>query len=224
MPTLPPRARPPKPARGPHARCRWDRAAKVWRVRLTFAGRKLVEEYLAKYPEPQVILGRRYPKFLREAEYRIGRDGVVAAAAVGVANAVRCWRPERATLPTVVTWHVFAAIQKEAWPKGRTLPPGTRIVSLEALMATPGGDRSEPPARPEPDTDDIEDAAYRVAGLMKGLPPKQAEAVRLLYGVGTGERRTLAEVGRVLGCGRVNVQSLVARAMATMRERAGVAG
>lgn len=85
-----------------------------WVRRLTDEGKGIVADYLAKYPNPEIILTVN-PKgnwLLRYANKVFGFEEVHCIAIEAVACSVARWDPSRCSISNVVSWGVYGAIRR----------------------------------------------------------------------------------------------------------------
>ena len=79
----------------------------------------------------------------------------------------------------------------------------------------------EDPSRPSPEARVLErDLADRIERALDVVSEREREILRLRYGIGTGEERTLEEIGRRLSITRERVRQLEARALEKIRRHA----
>lgn len=79
----------------------------------------------------------------------------------------------------------------------------------------------EDPSLPSPEARVLErDLADRIERALDVLSEREREILRLRYGIGTGEERTLEEIGRRLSITRERVRQLEARALEKIRRHA----
>ncbi len=79
----------------------------------------------------------------------------------------------------------------------------------------------EDPSLPSPEARVLEqDLADRIERALEVVSEREREILRLRYGIGTGEERTLEEIGRRLSITRERVRQLEARALEKIRRHA----
>ena len=57
----------------------------------------------------------------------------------------------------------------------------------------------------------------QVAGVLEGLDPREAQVIRLRFGIGDGYPRTLEEVGSVFNVTRERIRQIEAKALRKLR-------
>jgi RNA polymerase primary sigma factor len=94
---------------------------------------------------------------------------------------------------------------------------GARALSLEALLGT--GQSLPDPRAPEPgDAGLDEDVSGRLRAMLDQLAPRDAEILRLRYGLDDQDPLSLREIGTRLGISHERVRQLELRALARMAE------
>lgn len=178
-----------------------------WVRVLTAEGRALAASYLAAYPRPAVILGRRFPGLLRRAIAEYGDDEVQQVAAMGVMNAAGIFDPTRGfEFSTLVMPHVRALV-------GRMLQNRAGYRAARQLDPTsenaPGWDAVPAPASmPSPYQPDEWNR------LLAPLHPRLRRVVLCLL----VEELTLEQTGARIGVTRERVRQMYEKAKSRLAE------
>lgn len=130
------------------------------------------------------------------------KDDLVQAGMLGLCRAVHKWDPSRGPF-------AYYAVQ---WIRSFT----SRMMDLERRHGTAPLDDHWAIEAPEAEGHDWE----ALAASFGVMTPRQAEAVRLYYGVGREGPQTLGEAGKVLGTTREAVRQLVAAGLSRARKAA----
>jgi RNA polymerase sigma factor (sigma-70 family) len=203
------------PRHGPFGTVHWLTAEKRWIRRLTPQGRTKFDEFLAKYPRPELILWTVDSRLLKRSIRAHGKDEVHTVAIGGVANAVTLFDPtHECELATIAVPHIRSALQQAFV---RTIDP-LRPSSLDSIRNDYGRsdrpididvDKSRPPEEWTPDE-------WRVR--LRVLHPRDAKMLIYLLVAGW----SLIEVGKKFGVSKERVRQLRDRSIAKLRREAGV--
>ncbi|MCY2961811.1 MAG: sigma-70 family RNA polymerase sigma factor [Planctomycetota bacterium] len=154
-----------------------------------------------------------------------------STAYLGLIAAAERWDPSRGAFATAFFWWARAAIQRDLASKRSRFSTmqghreGPRTVSLDAplgrdddstsLASTLGDDNAEAPA------DGAERALLRerIESALVTLRPRDAEVLRLRFGLDGGGPRTLEEVARHFSRTRERIRQIEKRAMRKLRYR-----
>lgn len=189
---------------GPHARVEcYDAAARAWRWRLLPSGRAAAEAFLAKYPDVLGLAHLTHPRRTRAALRRFGADEVRTAVYWAVLHAVRRWHPDRARLLTVLE-HAIRAEFQLLW----------RALDRDRAEDARGDWEGVPGPAPDPG------ARTLVEDELRGLPPREREAVVRRYGLCGGPAETQAEVAADWGVRASRVGQVEGAALKRLRRRA----
>lgn len=220
MPTSKPKLKP-KPIIGPFAYCRGDK------VRLKKSGQKLVDDFLAQYPRPELILaGMRKNRYSTAARYLFRKwsanvemlEQMQSAALHGIVRAATRFRPDtEASFPTYAAFYVFQSVQEIDKQYNRTNRIST--VSLDSnyaddndgfcLNIVTGGEDN-----PHRDFEN-KDVVRRV---MNKLPNRLRSVLHQRY-LADGKTRTLREVSDEMGVCKERIRQLTDKASVLARKR-----
>lgn len=167
--------RPVKPRHGPFATVCWDAGRRRWVRRLTTAGKKMVDEYLVKYPEPARVLWKADPKLAEYVFNHCDRDAVSQSARYAVVLAAALYDPAKSSFKTHAIIRIRATIQQEFLRNTRKHEPKSKL-SL-SFVGPDGETAPEPAARQEKMA--AEDGWWR--SVVAGLPGRQAKLILARY-------------------------------------------
>lgn len=198
----------------------------VWS--LSAEGKRLVERHLAKYPQPALILWRKYPRLARRT-LRPTRDPHLTALAhqaarYGVVRAALRFDPSRGTkFSTFVVPHIAAQIQNLF--RRRRHEPATPPRPLRVTSPDSGRESIMLAGPAEPDGSAAEEAR-RLLDLA-GLAANERAALELRYGIrpmpeprarGCGLPPTYSEIGKAIGVSTERVRQLIVYSLDRLRE------
>ncbi len=100
----------------------------------------------------------------------------------------------------------------------RAAKDGAQAVSLDALVADSRDIADERASSPEEGLFDAQEIG-RIQGLLDSIDPREAEVLRLRFGLDERAPLTLREIGRKLGISRERVRQIESRALQKLHER-----
>jgi RNA polymerase sigma factor (sigma-70 family) len=171
--------------------------------RLTGWRRRLVEAYLKRWPNPDVIVRGIVPTLgglpAIIGAARLTHDEVVSAVLFAVCQAAARWDPRgKANFQTYVNAQIFGVVASECRSVNRHRRRGPQLDPTQP-------DPPAPPARPLPDRTAVE-------MCLRVLPARYRLVVELRYGLTGKDPMTLDEIGRALGICREAVRQAEVKA------------
>lgn len=161
-------------------------------------------------PVPHLLLAR----FLADKYGRNAPDpeAVLEVAVLALLGAARRFDPARGEWAPFVSVSVSKAVRGEAQRQADE----PRHVPL--TLVTEDGDEVERPDLPHhAPVDGSRLMAHALRAAVAGLPERDAQLVRLRFGLDDGAPRTLEAVGEALGVTKERVRQLETRALRTLR-------
>lgn len=192
-------------------------------ARLTEAHRALVDDYRAKYETPLKIYIHKFPRDYRFAVLAgLSHEDMEQHGWVGVCRAAAKFDPERGIqFTTYAKFWIRHAITAAAETSDRMSPrsQGKRVVSGDAAVGR-YAIRKRFDLMPDlRDNGPVVDDGLRdkIEVALKQLPARFAQVIRLRWGIGDGRKRTMQEVGQIIGVGRERVRQIEQKAFERIR-------
>jgi RNA polymerase sporulation-specific sigma factor len=190
--------------RGPYAKT-WEEGD-VWRVRLTDEGRKVLEDYLRKYPEPARLVKSRYPSLYWGCRAAgIPHDEINQVALYGLVRAIACYDPKRGTeFITVGARHIRSALQVAI----KKTPYLADPIAVDLLTSNhQPGDRLL-----------MNEVQTKVRNALKILDPRDRKVIEMRYGLTGNDPKRQPEIGKRLGVTKQRVQAIEKKALIALRD------
>jgi RNA polymerase sigma factor (sigma-70 family) len=168
--------------------------------------------YLAQWAVERAL--RLRPDVERRLLRRMDRDDIHAIGQSVLWTCCKVWTPERGALTTLAAVAVLHALVNASQRR--------MMHALQLSAITNGdGDQYDPPA---PETDDMAEALdqlradrARLVRLLRQLPRRHREVLRLRWGLGGGEPSSLREIGGRLGVSVERVRQIEEAAFKRLR-------